>query len=297
MTDGGNLVDDTPAGLAFAVSAYLIWGLLPLYLKAMSHMGAAEIVAHRIVWSVPLAGLVLVLLGRGAEIRTALCQPRLIAMGALTASLVTINWGIYVWAVAHDRAVEAALGYYINPLFSVFLGAVLLKERLDGLQRAAVALAALAVLYLTIAAGRVPAISLGLAVSWGLYGFFKKRLPVGPNLGFLLEVTILSGPALAYLLWLGGRGAGHFGAAAPDTALLAAAGLATATPLMLFANGAKRLPLSTIGILQYITPTLILLIAVAGFGEPLGPARAVALPMIWAALGLYSISLLRAKRA
>ncbi len=289
---------DDPKGFVFAILAYVSWGVLPLYLKAVAHMPAAEVVAHRVLWSVPVAGAVLWALGRTSEIRVALRQPRMIAMAALTAGLVTINWGIYVWAVIHDHAVEAALGYYINPLFNIALGALLLGERLTRLQGVAVALAALAVLVLTLWGGQVPLVALGIVFSWGFYAFFKKRLPIGPNQGFLLEVLILSGPALILTLVLAARGQGHFGVTWSDTGLLLLGGLVTATPLMLYANGAKLLRLSTMGILQYITPTLIFLLAVFVFGEEVGQARAIALPMIWMALALYSLSLfLESRRA
>ncbi len=283
---------DTPRGFAFALSAYLLWGFLPLYMKALAAVPVAEVIAHRIIWSVPVAGLVLVLLGRTAELRAALKTPRMLAMGAVTAALITVNWGIYVWAIQSGHALEAALGYYINPLFSVLLGAVLLKERMSLAQKLAIALAALAVVVLTVEAGQVPLVALGLTFSWGAYAYFKKMLPIGPNQGFMLEVLILSPFALGYLLWTGSSGA-LFTAGSGTVALLLGAGIVTAIPLMLYANGAKLLRLSTIGILQYIAPTLIFLTAVFLFGEPFGMARAIAFPMIWAALAIYTVSLLR----
>lgn len=300
MTDATDLKTgsgDTAQGYAFAISAYVLWGGLPLYLKALSHLPLTEVVAHRVVWSAPVAGAVLIWLGRTADLRAALRDKRMLALGALTAALISMNWAIYIWAISNERTVDAALGYYINPLFSVLVGAVLLKERLDKLQTVAVLLAGLAVVYLTVAMGRLPIVSLGLVLSWSGYAFCKKQLPIGPNQGFLLEVLILSVPASLYLLWLGVWGGGHFMTGTGDTVPLMFAGLVTAVPLMLYANGAKLLRLSTIGILQYIAPTLIFLVAVLAFGEPVGHARMVALPMIWAALALYSISLVRAGRA
>lgn len=286
---------DTPRGFAFALTAYLLWGGLPIYLKAMSHLPAAEVVAHRIIWSVPIAGALLIALRRTSDIRTALTTPRMLAMGAVTAALISINWGIYVWAIATGHTLDAALGYYINPLFSVFLGAVLLRERLAPLQIAAIALAALAVAILTYEQGSLPLAALGLTFSWGFYAFFKKWLPIGPNQGFLLEVLLLTPIALGYILWLGGEG--HFLTGTGDTALLMGAGVVTAVPLLFYANGAKLLKLSTIGIMQYIAPTLIMLVGVFLFDEPFGRARAIAFPLIWAALVLYTISLLRQLRA
>ncbi|MEL7301640.1 MAG: EamA family transporter RarD [Pseudomonadota bacterium] len=284
---------DTPEGLAFALGAFGLWGFLPLYLKWLEHVPAVEVVAHRVIWSVPVAGAVLIALGRTDTLRAALRDPRALGMAAVTAALISTNWAVYVYAIASEQAVQAALGYYINPLFSVLLGALLLGERLDGLQWAAIGLAGIAVAVLTVDAGEVPIIGLALMLTFGFYALAKKQLPIGPNQGFLLEVLILTPPALAYIAWLEGTGAGSF-AAAPW--LLLGCGLVTAVPLMLYANGAKRLKLSTIGMLQYLAPTMILIIAVVIFGEPFGTARAVAFPMIWAALALYSISLFRQVR-
>ena len=289
---------DTPAGLAYAVSAYVLWGFLPLYMKLLHHIPAAEVVAHRVLWSVPIAGAVLVALGRTADLRAALTSPRTLAMGVLTAGLISINWGIYVWAIGAGHALDAALGYYINPLFSVALGALLLGERPSPLQMVAIALAVSAVVVLTVAAGSLPWVAIGLFVSWGFYALCKKQLPVGPNQGFLLEVLILLGPALAYMGWLAAQGQGHFlVGVARDSWLLFGCGAVTAIPLMLYANGAKRLRLTTIAILQYIAPTMIFLCAVFVFDEPFGQARMIAFPMIWAALILYSFTMARQMRA
>ena len=166
--------EDTPRGFAFALAAYLLWGFLPFYMKAVAHIPAVEVVAHRVVWSVPIAAVVLILLGRTQDIRAALKSPRTMAMALVTAALITVNWGIYVWSIGAGRAVETALGYYINPLFSIFLGAVLLKERLDGRQKAAIALAVVAVGLLALETGGLPWVSLGLAGTWGFYAYFKK---------------------------------------------------------------------------------------------------------------------------
>lgn len=285
---------DTPRGYAFAVSAYVLWGFLPIYMKALSHMSPAEVLAHRVLWSVPIAAGVLWLLGRTADLAAALRSPRTLAMGGVTAALISVNWGVYIWAIMSGQALEAALGYYINPLFSIFLGAILLGERLNRLKWCAIILALGAVVILTLDAGRVPGIALALMLSWGFYAYFKKSLPVGPNQGFLLEVLILAPPAFGYLVYLTVQGQGSFGGASmQDTLLLVGCGAVTAVPLMLYANGAKLLRLSTIGMLQYIAPTMIFLIAVFVFGEPFGQARMIAFPMIWVALALYSYSLWR----
>jgi len=288
---------DTPKGLVLAVTAYVLWGFLPLYMKAMSHIGPVEIVAHRIIWSVPVAALLLVALGRTRDLRAALANPKMLGMAALTAALISVNWVIYVWAIANGRALDAALGYYINPLFSIALGAVLLREPLTRTQMAAVGIAALGVLVLIISAGRLPWVALGLMVSWGFYAFFKRSLPIGPNQGFLLEVLILLVPALAYVTWVGAQGSGSFGVVAADTMLLIGAGVVTAVPLLVYANGAKLVRLSTMGILQYIAPTMIFITAITLFGEQIDTGRMIAFPLIWAALIVYSIPMIRQIRA
>ncbi|WP_299371467.1 EamA family transporter RarD [uncultured Tateyamaria sp.] len=288
---------DTPQGLGFALSAYFLWGFLPLYMKMLSHIGPAEVVAHRIIWSVPIAAVLLIALRRTGDLMAALRNPRMLAMGCVTAALITVNWGIYVWAITSGHTLDAALGYYINPLFSVALGALLLRERLTRAQLVAIGLAACAVAVLTISAGVVPWAALGLTVSWGFYALAKKQLPIGPNQGFLLEVLILLIPALAYVTWLSVSGQGTFmvGDAATNWLLLGC-GAVTAIPLILYANGAKGLRLTTIAILQYIAPTMIFLCAVVVFKEPFGQARMIAFPMIWAALVIYSVSMLREMR-
>lgn len=284
---------DSPRGLAFAISAYLIWGFMPLYLHGLAHVPPAEVIAHRVLWSLPIALLVL---GRNGQIGTVietLKQPRLVTMAAVTAVLITVNWLVYVWAIANNRALEAALGYYINPLFSVLLGWALLGERLTRMQLAAISLAGLAVVLLAVAAGGLPVVALSLTFSWGLYAYCKRRLPLPPNEGFTVEVLLLFVPAAGYVAWLTATGESHFGTNLRDSLMLAGTGLITAVPLMLYANGAKLLRLSTIGILQYLAPTMIFLTAVLIFREPFEGVRLIAFPLIWAALVVYTATLIR----
>ena len=288
---------DSLSGFFYALTAYLLWGFLPLYMKALAHIPPVEVIAHRIVWSVPIALIVLWWMGRTADLRTALKSPRMLAMGALTAALISVNWGIYVWAIGSGHALDAALGYYINPLFSIFLGAVLLGERLRGIQWLAILFAAIAVAILTWEAGSLPVVALMLALTWGFYAYLKRRLPIGPNQGFALEVLILFPFGLAYVLWLLGTGTGHFADGVPmDSWLLFGCGIVTAGPLMIYANGAKRLRLSTIAIMQYLPPTMIFLTAVFLFGEPFSKVKLTAFGFIWAALVVYSWSILRRAR-
>ena len=290
--------EDTLRGFGFALTAYLLWGFLPIFMKALAHISPAEVIAHRVIWSIPIAGAVLWATSRTADVRAAIRDPKMLGMAAVTAALITVNWGIYVWAIGAGHALDAALGYYINPLFSVFLGAVLLGERLSRAQIGAIALAALAVAVLTYDAGKLPVTALGLTVTWGFYAYLKKSLPIGPNQGFFLEILILLAPALGYVIWLQSTGKGHFMAGlTTDTILLLACGLVTAVPLMIYANGAKLLRLSTIGIMQYIAPTMIFLTAVFVFDEPFGRAKMIAFPMIWVALLIYTGSMIGQARA
>lgn len=285
---------DTPQGFALAVSAYLLWGFLPLYLKLVSHVPAAEVVAHRVIWSVPIAAVVLIALRRTATVMEALRTPRMLGMAVVTATLISMNWGVYVWAIATDRTLDAAIGYYINPLFSVFLGAMVLGERLTRPQLVAVALAFIAVLVLVIDSERMPWAAFGLMFTWGFYALAKKSLPIGPNQGFLLEVLILLLPALGYIGYLSATGQSHFILKSTNnTWLLMGCGLVTAIPLLFYANGAKLLRLSTIAILQYIAPTMIFLCAVVIFGEEMGRARMIAFPIIWLAVVIYVTATLR----
>ncbi|MEJ8308448.1 EamA family transporter RarD [Agrobacterium larrymoorei] len=281
---------DSARGFVYALTAYLLWGFLPLYMKAVAHISPLEVIVHRVVWSVPIAAIVLIALGRTAEIRQALTTPRMLAMACLTASLISINWGIYIWAIGSGHALDAALGYFINPLFSILLGALILKEKLSRMQIVAISLVAVAVALLTWNAGGLPWVALALTFSWGFYAFFRKTLPIGPTQGFLLEVLILTPPAFAFIVYLTATGQGHFFAGtAIDTWLLAASGLVTAVPLIFYGNGAKLLKLSTIGIMQYIAPSIIFIIAVFVFREPFDTVRLIAFMMIWAALAVYTL--------
>ena len=284
--------EEASRGFLFALSAYLMWGFLPFYMKAVAHIPAPEVIAHRITWSIPIAALLLWWLGRTSDIKTALRTPRTLLMGTLTATLITINWGVYVWAIGNDRALETALGYYVNPLFSVFLGAIVLGEKLTRAQMVAIGLAAIAVGLLTWETGGLPWVSIVLALSWGFYALFKKTLPIGPAQGFFLEVLILGLPALGYIFYLQATGTGHFGTTdMTDVWLLLGCGVVTAVPLILFANGAKLLRMSTIGIMQYIAPTMIFVIAIFIFHEPFSSERAVAFGLIWVALAIYTWSM------
>lgn len=290
--------EDTFAGFAYALTAYLLWGFLPLFLKLVAHIPPVEVVAHRVIWSVPIAALVLIVSRRTDALLAALKSPRTILMAMLAASLVAANWAIYVWAIATDRALDGALGYYINPLFSIFLASVLLREKLSKAQMVSLGFAISAVVVLTVDAGKLPIVSLALTLTWGFYAFFKKSLPVGPNQGFMLEVLVLMPFGVAYAIYLGVTGQGHFLSTTPtDTVLLLACGVVTAVPLLFYGNGAKGLRLTTIAMMQYIAPTMIFIIAVFVFREPFGSAKMIAFPLIWLSLAIYSASLLRNRKS
>lgn len=290
--------EDTLPGFLYALAAYLLWGVIPLYIKLVDTIPPLEVVAHRVVWSLPIAGAVLAFRGRLGDVGALLRQPRKIGMAIIPAAFVSVNWLTYVYAIGSGHALESALGYYINPLVSILIAAVLLGERITGLKLVAVGLAAVAVAILAYDAGGLPWISLVLAVTWGFYAFFKRRLPLGPNQGFFLEVLLLAGPAIAYVLYLELTGAGHFMRAggSRDTLLLMLAGLVTAVPLMIYANGAKLLKLSTIAIMQYIAPTIVFLMAIFVFHEAFDAGKLLAFAFIWAALIVYTWSMYRGRQ-
>lgn len=294
VTTDSTRLSDGQRGFVFAFSAYLLWGLLPLYLKALGHIPAFEVLAHRIIWSIPIGALILICLGRVGDLRLALKNKRTLTMATVTAALISVNWGIYIWAVSSGHALQTALGYYINPLVNVLLGALFLGERLTKPQMAAVALACAAVVVLTVSAGELPWVSLALALSFGFYGFLRKTLPIGPSEGFMLEVLILAIPSALYIGWTILQGQSHMtGGSASDIGLLLFAGPATAIPLVLFASGAKLLRFTTIGLMQYMAPTIVFFIAIFLFGEPFSQVQLVAFVMIWVALAIYTWSMFR----
>ena len=276
-------------GLIYAGSAFLIWGLSPLYWKALGAVPALEIIVHRVVWSfLFLMGLIL-LQRRWSEFAEILKSGRMLLTLMLTAILVSANWLLYIWAVNNNYMLQASLGYYINPLVNVVLGMLFLRERLRRPQILAVMLAASGVLYLTIAYGEFPWISLTLALSFGLYGLIRKVAPVGALVGLAVETMLLSPPALIYLIYLNSQGADTILRVSLklDLLLIGCAPL-TAAPLLFFTLGAKRLYLSTLGLMQYIGPSGMFLLAVFYYNEPFSTTQVWTFAMIWAALGIYS---------
>jgi chloramphenicol-sensitive protein RarD len=287
-------VDDRRPGLAFGLGAYALWGLFPLYFPLLEPAGGLEIVAHRVLWSLLFVGLLLTVTRGWRRVRTAVGDRRTMLILAGAALLISGNWLVFVYGVNSGQVVETSLGYFINPLVSVLLGVVVLSERLRPLQWTAVGIAAVAVTVLTIDYGRPPWIALALAATFGLYGLMKKlvRVPAAP--GLFLETAIVAIPAVITISVLHTQGSGTAGNAGPGhLLLLMGSGVATAVPLLLFAAATRRIPLSTVGLLQYLTPLMQLSIGVFVYGEPMPPVRLVGFAIVWVALAVFTADSLR----
>jgi chloramphenicol-sensitive protein RarD len=289
------------AGLVYALGAFLLWGFFPVYWKLLAGVPALEVVAHRTAWGFAAVALWVTLKRRWPDARVVAARGATLLMLAGSAALIATNWLLYIWAVMSNHIVEASLGYYVNPLVNVVLGVVVLRERLSRPQVIAVALAGLGVVVLTAGYGRFPWIALTLAVSFGLYGLTRKKVAADAIIGLLFETAILTPLAAGYLALLAARGGGALGTGPVGRdALLVLAGPVTAIPLALFALGARRLPLSIVGLIQYLSPTCQFLLAVLLYREPFTAAHAVTFACIWLALALLTWDLttrLRAVRA
>ncbi len=291
-------MDERRLGVLSGLSAYAMWGLFPLYFPLLEPAGGLEIVAHRVLWSLVFIGLLLTALRRWSHVRAAVADGRTVLVLAGAAVLIALNWLIFVYGVNSGHVVETSLGYFINPLVSVLLGVVVFTERLRPLQWTAVGIAAVAVAVLTVDYGRPPWIALGLAVTFGLYGLMKKLVRVEAAPGLFVETALVAGPAVAVLAVLHARGDGTFGNAGTGHAvLLLISGIATAVPLLLFAASTRRIPLSTVGLLQYLTPLMQLAIGVFVYSEPMPPARLAGFVIVWVALAVFTADMLRHARA
>jgi len=279
------------AGLIQGVLAYGLWGVVPIYWKFLTHVNAVELIAHRALWGLVTFVAIAALAGQWTALRTALRDWRLVGTMAASSALLALNWGVFVAATIHGYLLEASLGYFINPLISVALGTLVLRERMRRLQWLAIACAAVGVGLLTWRAGRVPWVSLVLAITFGLYGLVRKTARVDAMVGSAIETIVLAPIALVYIIVIGG------GAAVTGDmktfALLAGTGVITAVPLVLFTSAARRLPLSTVGFLQYLAPTGQFLLAVLAFGEPLAHDRLIAFVFIWTGLAVFTVDLVR----
>ncbi|WP_323772063.1 EamA family transporter RarD [Antarctobacter sp.] len=277
-------------GILLMIGACTIWGLSPIYYKLLINVPPLELLAHRTFWSLAVFAGLLALQGRLGKLREALGTGRAVLTISFAALMVTTNWFLFIFSVQIGQVRETSLGYYIFPLVAVLLGVVVLRERLAVLQWVAVALAALAVTTLTLGLGSAPWIALTLAVTFGAYGLVKKQMAVGAVVSVTAEVLLLSPLALIWLLVLQGQGQGVFGADLRTSALLVFSGVLTALPMILFSAAAKKVNMATLGLLQYLNPTLQFFCAVVLFGEPLTPWHIAAFGMIWVALALYSAS-------
>ena len=284
-------------GLLYGVSAYVLWGLLPLYWQLIEEAGAYEILAHRGIWSLVLCILLLLLRHQIKSAFQMVRERRTLLLLLLASGFLTINWGVYIWSVTVDRVVEAALGYYITPLINVAAGVFLLREKLRKLQWIAVGLAFIGVVVLTIGFGSLPWIALVLSISWSSYSLIKKRLNLGALETLTVETLFAFIPNFFYLIWLESNKEALFGTGWGSSLLLFGAGIATVAPLLLFNGSTTRLPLSTVGLLQYITPTMMFFIGVFLNGEDMAPTKLAGFIFIWAALGFLSRDLLRSSRA
>jgi len=284
-------------GVLFALAAYILWGFFPLYFKAIQQVSALQILAHRIAWGFVFTLAVVLVLRQWKEFRASIFNRRTFLIYAGASVVLGINWFTYVWAVITNHVVESSLGYFINPIVSVLLGVIFLRERLRTFQWVAIAMVTAGVVYLTITFGQLPWISLVLAVTFGFYGLLKKIAPLGALHGITLETAVLTIPSLAYLFIVNANGTGTFGHSTPLLDfLLVLSGPVTAIPLLLFATGARRIPLTTIGLLQYIAPTLQFLLGVLVFHEPFDQSRLIGFMIIWLALVLFSVENLLARR-
>lgn len=282
--------NETGKGVLYATGAFFIWGLFPLYWKPLHAVPALQILCHRIVWSAVFVAIVLLVQRNWRWLGDSLRDGARLRVFALSSLLLSFNWLIYIWAVNENRVVEASLGYFINPLVNVLLGVVFLRERMRPWQWAAIGLAFVGVAYLTLSYGRLPWIALTLALSFGFYGLIRKTAALESVQGLTIETGLMFLPAFGYLTYLGAHGSGAFGQGGVQTTLLlGCAGFVTAIPLILFAYGARRVQLTTLGVLQYVAPTLQFLLGVIVYGESFTQARVIGFCLIWTALLLYSI--------
>jgi len=290
-------VSEARRGFVFGLAAYVIWGLFPLYWPLLEPAGAIEILAHRVLWSLAVMLVLVVVTRRRAQFRALLGDRRKLALLTLAAAVIAVNWATYIWGVNNHRVVETSLGYFINPLVTVLLGVFILGERLRALQWLAIAVASVAIVGITIEYGHVPWVALALAFSFGTYGLAKKLANVEAVESLAYETLVLAPLALIYLVTLGVRGHGHFTTDGPGHAvLLILAGVVTAVPLLLFGSAAIRVPMTTIGLLQYLTPVLQFLLGVFALDEHMTPWRWIGFALVWLALAIFTFEAIRHRR-
>ncbi|MGH1412217.1 MAG: EamA family transporter RarD [Pelagimonas sp.] len=286
-------MSDAQRGFLAMLGACSIWGLSPIYYKALTHVPAGELLAHRSFWSLAVFAGVLAIQGRLGALKTAMGSRRAVVILIIAALMISINWGLFIVSVQIGRVTETSMGYYMFPLVAVAIGVMFLREKLTLWQWLAVALATIAVVQLAVGLGAPPWISLILAVTFALYGVIKKNLSTGPVVSVTAEVVLIAPFAIGWLAWIHAQGQGQFGQDATTTALLAFSGVMTAFPLILFSYAAQRVNMSTLGLMQYLNPTLQFFCAVVVFGEALSHQHLIAFVLIWTALAIYSISSFR----
>ncbi len=288
--------DESRSGVVAGLIAYSLWGVFPVYFKIVESVAPTEVLAHRIVWAVPFGALILLFRRQWPEVRRAMTHRGMLSWLGLSAFFITVNWFIYIWAVQNERIFETSLGYYINPLMYVFVGVLFFGERLRSLQFAAVIFASVGVLVLTLSGGTFPWVAISLAVFFTAYGVIRKRVVIGAMPGLFVETVLLFPFAMIWMAWLLVAGQASFGAQGMSLVfLLLAAGPITVVPLLLFAVAARRLPLTTIGFMQFLAPTLQFLTGVY-YGEQLTSAHMICFGLIWIAVVLFSTDALRASK-
>lgn len=289
-------VDHAQMGPLYAVLAYGAWGLLPIYWKFFGDTPAVEVLSHRMIWSAVFLCAILLVQRRWPDLVALLKSPQQVKVLLLTATLLSCNWGLYIYGVNSDRVVETSLGYYINPLVTVLLGFIVLKERLNRGQQLAVVLATAGVGYFIWQLGTVPWIGLGLAMTFAFYGLLRKVVQAGPLVGLAVETLLITPVVLLFVTYLAAQGHSHFGETPAKTLLFMGAGVVTSMPLLWFNNAAKRLRLATLGFFQYLAPSLALLLGVFLYGEPFTMTHGVTFGCIWAALALFSATSMGARK-
>ena len=288
-TSAGN-GDETRAGLIFGLTAFGIWALFPLYWDRLAHVDAVEILAHRALWTAPVCALVLAYNRELAQAFAVFRQPRILALLVLSVSMISFNWGVYIWSVTHGEVLQASMGYFLNPLVNVLAGLTLFREQLRLGQWVSVGLAAAGVIYAGFAFDTFPWVGVSLAVSFGAYGALRKMVTVSAVPGLLVETLLILPLALGYILWLGQTGAGVFLAGDSETDLLLfGAGVMTAVPLLCYVAAARRLPISTVGMLFYITPSGLFILATTLYGEVVTTSDLITFGFIWAGLILFTV--------
>lgn len=283
-------------GLLYAIGAYTCWGFFPIFWKQIDQVDAVEILMHRMVWSFVFVIALVFLIRQGSTLRSLLNQPKFLLRIGAASLLMTINWGVFIWAVNEGRIIEASMGYFINPLITVLLGVIFLKERLRGGQLLAILIMTSSVLYSVLMYGQLPWIALSLALTFAFYSLIKKTIEVSAVHGLALETALMFVPALVYLLYLSSQGQGEFGASYRTDGFLILSGLLTLVPLLLFASAARRVSMTVLGMTQYIGPTLQLLIGVVLYNEAFAGHQMISFSLIWLALLIYSLDQLRQPR-